>query len=202
MLAMDIMIATEDELSEQVIESMLAQSGQNFNVHTRLRKQGFGYLKSKISDLNKIAERIAVVLLTDLDRSNCIVELKQEWLPVTQNRNLLFRIAVREVESWILADRSAFARFLKINEEKVPKHPDKLSYPKRTLLKLVRLSPTRGLREDVLPKPGSTSVVGFGYNTILRDFVARHWSPQRATVCSPSLNRTWSRICKFRLLER
>jgi hypothetical protein len=184
------------------IESMLAQSGRNFNVHTRLRKNGFGYLKSKISSLNKIAERTPVVLLTDLDQSDCLVELKREWLPVPQHPNLLFRIAVREVESWILADRSAFAQFPGINDERVPKYPDRLADPKRALLKLFTLSPKRRLREEVLPKPRSIFLIGLGYNAILCKCVAEQWFTRRAIAYSPSLSRTWNRICEYQLWER
>jgi hypothetical protein len=194
---MDIIIATEDELSEQLIESMLDQSARSYHVHTRLRKQGFGYLKGKIVNLNKVAERIPVLLLTDLDQSECLVDLKREWLPIPQSPNLLFRIAVREVESWILADRSAFAHFLKISEAKVPRQPDRLADPKQTLLGLFKHSPRRTLREEVLPRSHSTSVIGLGYNDILRHFVSQQWSTERAIINSPSLNRAWACICKF-----
>lgn len=179
---------------------MLQQSEQDFNVHTRLRKQGFGYLKSKAIILNRIADRIPVLLLTDLDQSTCLLEFKHKWLSVPESPNFMFRIAVREVESWILADRSAFADFLKISEARVPMYPDKLLDPKQTLLKLFKHSPKRSLRDEVLPKPHSTSLVGLGYNDIMRHFVAQYWSTKRAIVHSPSLNRAWNRITEFQPL--
>ncbi len=135
---LDIIVATENELSEQVIISLLTQSARSYKVHSRLRKQGFGYLKEKVHSLNELAERIPLILLIDLDQSECLVEFKREWLPVHQSPSQLFRIAVREVESRLLADRTALAQFLRISEEKIPREPDKLPYPKQSLLGLFK----------------------------------------------------------------
>lgn len=52
----------------------------------------------------------AVVVVVDLDRRNC-VEFKHELLEVLQNCNprptTLFRIAIEEIEAWLLGDQDA-----------------------------------------------------------------------------------------------
>jgi len=49
-------IATEDALSEAVAETLLHQVGIR-DIQARLRREGFGYLRSRIADFNRIAER-------------------------------------------------------------------------------------------------------------------------------------------------
>jgi len=68
-------VATEDALSEAVAETLLEQVGGHV-VHQRLRRNGFGYLKQRITAFNQMARRVMpVLLLTDLDRSGCPAEL-------------------------------------------------------------------------------------------------------------------------------
>lgn len=181
-------IATEDALSEAVAETLLHQVGIR-DVQARLRKEGAGYLRSRIADFNRMAEKVMPVLLvTDLDRKHCPPEMIDDWLPVRSSR-LLFRVAVRETESWVLADRTTFAHFIGVSVVTMPTAPDELADPKAALLKLVRKSSKRELKQDILPPKGSTSPVGLGYNSQLRHFVRSHWSSNRAKKYSPSLLR-------------
>jgi hypothetical protein len=187
-------IATEDALSEAVAETLLAQAGIG-EVHARIRRSGFGYLKSRIKELNCMADRVMpVLLLTDLDRYQCPPGMIAEWLPAGRAHRLLFRIAVRETESWLLADHSALARFIGISTAAIPARPDELPDPKAKLLKLVRQSSNRALRRDVLPTKGSTSPLGLGYNDQFCRFVRTDWSSERAAESSASLRKTVSRI--------
>jgi hypothetical protein len=122
-------VATEDALSEAVAEKLLLQAGSH-SVVKRLRKSGFGYLKGRISDFNRMAAKVMPVLLvTDLDRLECAPELVTSWLPGGPDANLLFRVAIRETESWVLADRSAFAEFLGCFHRQGTRQPDDLQTP-------------------------------------------------------------------------
>jgi chorismate mutase len=114
----------------------------------------------------------------------------RDWLPVARNHNLIFRIAVREVESWLLADRIGFAKFLGIARDKLPKNPDDLIDPKAHLINLTRISRKRDLREDILPRIRSTAKQGPAYNERLVSFVRDAWNPSKASEYSPSLGRT------------
>ncbi len=63
-------IATEDALSEAVAETLLHQVGIR-DIQVRLRKEGSGYLRSRIANFNRMAEKVMPVLLvTDLDRKH------------------------------------------------------------------------------------------------------------------------------------
>jgi len=182
-------IATEDALSEAVAETLLHQVGIR-DIQARLRREGFGYLRSRIADFNRIAEKVMpVLLITDLDRNRCPPGMIADWLPVPRSPRLLFRIAVRETESWVLADRTAFAHFIGVSVTAMPTAPDELPDPKAALLKLVRRSSKRELKRDILPPRGATSPVGLGYNSQLREFVRSHWSSDRAAKYSLSLSR-------------
>ncbi len=105
------------------------------------------------------------LVLTDLDNRECAPSMIQEWLPVTRNHNLIFRIAVREVESWILADRKGFAKFLGIAQKRIPENPDDLIDPKAELIHLARASRKRDLMKDLVPREGSTARQGPAYTT-------------------------------------
>jgi len=187
-------IATEDALSEAVAERLLVQAGI-VDIHARMRRNGFGYLKSRIVDFDRMADNVMpVLLLADLDQKRCPLEMITNWLSTHRSPRLLFRIAVRETESWVLSDRMAFARFLGVAPAAIPNKPDELSDPKAALLKLVRKSSNRELKLDILPHRGSTSPVGLGYNSQLTRFVRSHWKSERAAKYSPSLSRALLRV--------
>ncbi len=190
----EFVIATEDALSEAVAERLLLQAGAS-GIHARVRKQGFGYLRRRVTDLNRLAEKVMpVLLITDLDQKRCPADMIADWLPVPRNARLLFRIAVRETESWVLADRTAFARFMGVSIGAIPSAPDELLDPKAALLKLVRKSSDRELKQDILPPRERTSPVGLGYNSQLCRFVRSRWKSDRAAIHSPSLSRALLRV--------
>jgi hypothetical protein len=119
------------------------------------------------------------------------------WLPGGKDVRLLFRVAVRETESWLLADRYAFAELLGISVANVPDRPDDLNNPKATLLDLVRKSKRRDLKKDILPAPGVSFPVGLGYNDQLSRFVRERWDSRKAAQSSPSLARAVARVAAF-----
>lgn len=67
--------------------------------------------------------------------------------------------------------------------------------PKQALLALVRQSPQRGLRADVLPF--GTARVGPGYNARLGAFVQHHWNPAAARQQARSLDRAMAALDRF-----
>ncbi|MEW6378311.1 MAG: hypothetical protein AB1611_01755 [bacterium] len=157
-------IAVEDSLSEAVLRKVIDQSGRHWQVGTCHQRGGFGYLKQKIEGFNSAAKGKPFLVLTDLDRADCPIALIQEWLTVPRHPDLLFRVAVREVESWLLADRTGLAQFLGIQESLVPGDPDTIPDPKQCLISLARKSRYRALRSDIVPLPGSTAKQGRNYN--------------------------------------
>ena len=191
-----INLAIEDELSEVVLLKLLASSNR-YAVGSCFRRGGYGYLKKTIDGWNKASKSIPFVILTDLDKSECPIALLEQWLTVPRNSNLLFRVAVREVESWLLADRVNFSIFLKIPELLFPDNSDLLSNPKKTLVELARKSKIREIRESLTPRNNSTAQQGPAYNSCLGRFVRDHWDSKLASQNSPSLARTINRVASF-----
>ncbi len=191
-----ICLATEDALSEAAAEKLLTASGRPIEIEQRLRKDGYGYLKTNFPKFNQVAANIMpVFLLTDLDKANCVVDFIADWRKGLElSEQLLFRVAVREVEAWLLADRQAFADWLGISADLVHKEPENLSDPKRELLRLVKRSKKRALRNMILPADTSHCPVGIGYNTELTQYVRKYWHPLTAAASAPSLARALKRI--------
>jgi hypothetical protein len=186
-------IATEDELSEAVAERLVGAT-RRFEVVQRLRRGGFGYLRRILPGLNRAAPGHAYLVLTDLDQANCPPQLLTDWLgPVPRHPNLLFRVAVREVESWLLADPALVTDLLGLSAHRVPGNPDTLLDPKRFLIDLARRARS-AIRRDLVPRPGSSAQQGPGYNIPLVAFVRRHWNMETARRRSRSLDRTVARL--------
>lgn len=191
-------LVVEDELSETVVRRVLQQVKVEYAVGTCYRPGGFGYIKKKIGAFNHAAKHGPFFVLTDLDRIDCAPALIRAWLKEDPHPNLLFRVAVREVESWLLADREAFARFLGISTQHVPADPDGLPDPKRKLIDLARTSRKRDLRDSIVPCRSSRATVGPDYNGCLVAFVRRRWSPVEAARRSDSLRRFRLAVKSFR----
>ena len=192
-----IELAVEDDLSAAVIRKILACSGQPFYAGTSYIGQGFGYLRKNIRGFNKAAQGTPWIVLTDLDQSICPPELIRVWLPEPKHPNLLFRVAVREVEAWLLADRGGFASFLGIRKELLPLNADAIQEPKQHLINLARKSRRREVRDDIVPPHGSTRQIGPNYNGRLVSFVHKKWDVLVATQSSESLTRTFNSLSKF-----
>ncbi len=154
-------------------------------------------MKKKIRAFNKAAQSIPFLILTDLDNSPCPPQMIKSWLDIPKHPNLLFRIAVREVESWILADREAIAGFLGISEKKIPDDTDSLPDPKAFLIQLARKSKSRSLREELAPPSGATSRQGPNYNNRIIAFIRDTWNADAASQHSRSLRRALERLRKF-----
>ena len=104
-----ITLAVEDSLSEAVARKVLIQSNNDYQVVNCLSKGGYGYLKSKINAFNQAAKTIPFFVLADQDRG-CPPEKIENWLKHKANSNLIFRIAVMEVESWVIAPSHRFRK--------------------------------------------------------------------------------------------
>lgn len=189
------LIATEDALSEAVAFKLLERCNLARERIKPLREGGFGYLKSHFGKfVNAARNGRHVFMLTDLDNRACVSSLLSDWQGGTViPENFLFRVAVREVESWLVGDRMQLAMFFGISAAKIQLHPESIPHPKEYLLRLAA-SAKAEIRRDLLPKDGALALQGFGYNERLTDFVDNFWSPTRAGAVSPSLKKAISRL--------
>jgi hypothetical protein len=190
-------IAVEDALSETVVRRLLDYADRGYAVGVAYGRRGYGYLRGTIRGWNRAARGKPFILLTDLDDYPCPTALIQEWLPEPQSPNLLLRIAVREVEAWLLADRTNLAKYLSVSPMRVPIEPDSLPDAKSSLVDLASRSRSREVRIGIAPKRGSTAKQGPDYNASLSDFARSHWDIDAARLSSRSLARTIARLDVF-----
>ena len=192
-----INLVFEDVLSEAVIKQMLKQSQRPFLVGDCFNERGYGQIQKKISGFNNAAKGMPYLVLTDLDNAECPLVILSEWLTQPKHPNLLFRIAVKEVEAWLLAHRSAFADFLGISVDSIRGDPDRIPDPKQCLIDLAKKSRKRKLREAIVPERNSTAKIGKDYNGQLIEFVNNSWQVASAQTNSPSLERAMNALIKF-----
>ena len=193
----NVVLAVEDRLSDAVATKILEKFG--VEIVKRIGYQGKSYLERKTSELNRASNGVTVFMLTDLDSPrDCPPRLIRSWVKGILNPRFCFRVAVMEVESWIMADRAGFANFLSIPIHRIPFPTDAILNPKEFLVSLARRSRKRRLRDELVPEPGAKIPVGYGYNTRLMEFVREHWNLERAASGSPSLKRTLDRISQGR----
>lgn len=160
-------------------------------------KMGKPYLLEHIEHYNEFARRMPLVVLVDLNRKYpCAPELRAAWLP-RPSANMCFRIAVREIEAWLMADRERLASFLCVPVSKVPTHPDGEQDPKHELVELARRSRRRDIHQDMVPRPGSGRKTGPAYASRLIEFASNEkagWRPEVAAGSSESLRRCLTRL--------
>lgn len=152
-------------------------------------KNGKLSLLRKIQGYNKAAQHAPWIVVVDLDRdADCAPPFRANCLP-NPARFMCFRVAVREVEAWLLADRQGIASFLRVALTKVPPDPESLEHPKQTMVNLARQSRSRNIREDMVPRPDSGRPIGPAYPLRLIEFASSRWRPEVAANSCDSLRR-------------
>jgi hypothetical protein len=160
-------------------------------------KNGKSLLKQRINAYNQAARHSPWFVLLDLNHEfDCPPPLRSAWLP-RPSFNMCFRIAVREVEAWLLADRQRFASFFQIPLSTIPTDPETIDNPKELVVNLAGRSRSRAIKDDMVPRVGSGRSVGPGYISRLIEFafdVRKGWRPQHAACSSDSLTRCLNRL--------
>lgn len=189
--------AVEGIVDEAVVRRLIAHGGAT--IGAVYGRQGKSFLRQRIAGYNNDAQRVPWIVLVDLDReSECAAVLRNAWLPQPAP-HLCFRVAVREVEAWLLADAECLANFLGVARSKLPPDPERLDDPKATMVNLARASRRRDIREDMVPRLGSGREVGQAYSSRLIEFASAHWRPEVAAGRADSLKRAMQ--CLKRLVS-
>ena len=191
----NVILAVEDRLSDAVATKILERFG--LEIVKRVGFQGKSDLERKTAEFNRAANGITVFMLIDLDSPrDCPPGIIRSWIKGPLNPKFFFRVAVMEVESWVMADRIGFATFLSVPLHRIPSPTDDIVNPKEFLVSLARRSKKKTIREALVPTQGTTLSVGNGYNALLSEFVREHWDLERAAAASPSLKRTIDRLAQ------
>ncbi|MCU6500655.1 DUF4276 family protein [Rugamonas sp. A1-17] len=189
-------LLVEGYVDEAVAKRLLQECGHEVGV--TFGKKGWNYIEQKINAFDRSCGAQGLFTLVDcMDTGKaCAVEVVNDWLPQPGIAHV-FRVVVREIESWILADRTGIASFLSVPLSKVPLAPDSLADPKQALIGLARTSRSKRVREDLVPRPGYAAVEGALYATEIVRFVNEQWNPVEAKLQSDSLNRCINRLTQL-----
>lgn len=179
--------AVEGLLDDAVLRRIVEEVGHDAGpIHI---KNGKSALLEKLGGYNAAARHMPWVVLVDLNGdADCAPTFVAEHLPAPA-KQMLFRVAVRQVEAWLLADVIRFARFIGVSRARLPGDPDSLANSKRAVVEIAGHSRDRRVREDLVPSAGSGRHVGPGYVARMIEFVQQAWSPEDAADRSDSLRR-------------
>lgn len=191
--------AVEGPTDQPVAEKLLQASG--LHPARPFIVGGKAKLDKKLPGINRSAAHSAWLVIRDLDqddRDRCVPELRVNLLDGQANGGMCFRLAVRSIEAWLMADSEAFADFFAVRRQ-LPYRVDELKDPKISLLNLCRKSRRRQIREGVPPRQGNGRRVGPEYVEIVQKYVQGSWSPDRARRRSPSLERALRSLAQLRI---
>ena len=167
-----------------------------FEVARVYGKLGWQFVRDNVAKYNAAARFVPHLVLVDfMDTGfDCPGRVVESWLP-DRRQEMVFRLVVPELESWMLADHESMAGFLRVPVNRIPRFPERETDPKRTLVNLARHSASRRIKAALVPREGSSAVVGPDYNSEMELFIREIWSPAAARVSSPSLDRCLTRLC-------
>jgi hypothetical protein len=183
----------EGDIDEAVAIRLIQHAGHHSGV--TYGRRGFGYIKDKIDGFNRSATEIQYLTLVDFMDTGlaCPPTVVANWLPHPRP-GMTLRVVVREIESWLLADREGLTDFLAVRPTLLNINPETVPDPKQALVNIARRSRSRNIREAIVPSPPSTAPVGSRYNAELRAFARDHWNPTRARANAPSLASCMDRL--------
>lgn len=193
----NIAVVVEDDLSLAVIEQVVGQSHQSIHIARALVERGFGNIKRSMEKYRNASNVIPHMVLTDLDQEECPIALRRAWGCENLPDTLIFRVAVREIEAWLLGDAEAFSIFAGIPSNKIPAAPETLADPKQVLINLIRRSRNRRLAAEIVPAQGSRVSIGPLYNERLCGFVKGQWRALVAAQRCESLARTIDSLKRY-----
>jgi hypothetical protein len=178
-------IAVEGPTDTPVARRIAIEAG--FAAGAVYEKGGRSGLDRKLRAYNEAAKYASWFVLRDFDnQADCPPALIQTLLPVRSPR-ICFRIAVLEVEAWLLGDRTRCAEYFGVALSLIPDRPEAVPDPKQALVNVARRSRQKAIREDMVPEADSTAVVGPGYLPRITDYATNRWRPGVAAEVCQSL---------------
>lgn len=195
-VAVESILVVEDAPGEAALRRVVAAAAPQWSVYGVIDCKGSGKIRARFQQYRNASQVLPHVVLTDLDRYVCPTALLTDWNAHSEPPRLVFRIAVREVESWLLGDRAGTAELLRIALNKVPAAPEGEADPKRCLINLARSSPSGRVRQEFCPAPGSKASQGPLYNERVTRFFRERWNLSNARANAPSLDRACRRIAE------
>jgi hypothetical protein len=184
----------EGPTDEIVVRRIVADCGHDFGIC--YGKRGAYYILQKLTGFAAARQHgTPLLVLVDLMDTGiaCARDLVPSLLPA-RPALCLFRGVVRELESWLLADREGMASYFGIALARVPIDPENLADPKRSFVNLARACRKRARRDSIVPATGASAATGPDYLGAIAELVRDHWDAGRATETAPSLARCVTRL--------
>ena len=180
-----VTVAVEGDIDAAVARRILKELGFPLGpIHGR---QGKGRLDKALKGYNNAARYAHWLVIRDLDDdAECPPELVTRLMP-DPSTYLSLRVAVRQIEAWLLADRSVIADLFQVPLEIVPIDPEALTDAKAEVVRLAQRSRNRRLREEILPAANTSAKVGPGYTARMIEYATHVWRPRVAADSSASL---------------
>ena len=191
---MNVLLVVEDILQEVVLRKLLRTYRKDINIVSVSGKCGNTYIKENLRTFNASSQYLPHIVITDLDRISCAPQLIRDWINFDVHKNMLFRVAEKEIDAWLLSDREGFAKLMNIPINKIPTNTQEIPDPKQYVINLARKSRKKNIKDIV---PNGMAKQGPGYNIILQKFVYEQWNAERAANCNESLRKTIDRLKNF-----
>jgi len=197
----------EDVLSKAVVCKIVAYVNSLLIAKELSFRPGFPSVTGGNGRLRSIAQRfipsakagLCVIIVTDLDTVPTPNELGKVWFNINCLSELphafIFRIAIREIESWIMADRVGFSTYMSFSMSNLPVQVDDIADPKGYLLNLIQRKCNKKWQKDMLPL--KSQHIGLEYNPRLVRFIEESWNVENAMKSSESLFRSINRIVDY-----
>lgn len=187
-------LVVEDRVSEAVARRILLS--KNIPIGTARGFHGKGYIDSKHSSYYNASRNVPYqhyLVIRDLDTSDCVKKLLARISP-GRSKKFIFRVAIKEIETWLIADSDNFAEYLGVHKSRLQIDPESIEDPKRFIVNLAAGSRKREIRR-ALRSDGSGGIsYGSGFNSTMIEFVQAKWDFDSAASKSESLFRALAAI--------
>ena len=196
---LDINYATEGEIDAIVAARLIEFCGGVPGL--KRVAGGKSKLDPNINKYKESARHLPWLVIRDLDRDEaCAPALVRRLVPDAPPL-LCMRIAVRQIESWLMADRAAIALFLKVPLARIPNNIEGILDSKRTLVDLAAQSRSKDIRLAMVPAASSGASEGPEFAAFMTDFALKHWRPDIASALEQGSSLSRAIRCLQRLVE-
>ena len=130
---------TDRAAAVALIASVGAEPGPDYSARQK-SASGKDQLDKKLPAYNAAAAYEPFLVMRDLDDDAECAPTFLETKEITSAEFMCFRLIVRALEAWLMADAQALANWLQVGIERIPVAPESLANPKEALLSLARRS--------------------------------------------------------------
>lgn len=154
-------------------------------------KNGKDSLRRQIQGYNNAARHAAWLVLVDLNSDAvCAPPLREQWL-ANPAPLFCFRVAVWQVEPWLVAARECLAPYLRVAQSRILQDPESLPNAEVAMVSLARRCRRRAIREDMVQREESGRRSGrpirHGSWSMRKRNGARSWGHGARTACAEQL---------------